>query len=146
MVRNFHALRFILVDSLHLRARQSPTKKEPLSRIYISNSFMNTPLLPPSTWGTRVFVDAWLTPLQVISLFLVVWKSLSSWSDLMNTPLVYKFIIESVPICLSVVLLLLTLLHFRSGVSYYVVITAVFVASVIAMTDERVRPKITHHQ
>jgi hypothetical protein len=46
-----------LVDSPHLRARQSPTKKEMLPRINISNSFMNTPLLLPSTWETRIFVD-----------------------------------------------------------------------------------------
>jgi len=57
----------------------------------------------------------------------------------MNTLLVGKFIRESVPIYLSVVLLLLTTINLHSGVSYYLIVTAVFIASIIAMTDERVR-------
>jgi hypothetical protein len=47
----------------------------------------------------------------------------------------------------SVVSLLLTTINLRSGVSYYLIVTTVFVASVIAMTDERVRLKVSrHHQ
>ncbi len=45
-----------LIDSVHLRTRQSPTKKEPLRNINISTSFINTPLFLPSTWGNCALV------------------------------------------------------------------------------------------
>ena len=37
-----------LVDLLHVRTGQSPTKKGPLPRLNINTSFINTPLFPQS--------------------------------------------------------------------------------------------------
>lgn len=96
-------------------------------------------------WGARVLLMFWLTLLQVISLFLIICKSFWTWRASINTPLVAKFVIESVPTYLLVVSLLLTKNHFRSGVSYYIIVTTVLGASIIAMTDEKVRLKINHH-